>query len=299
MRRLRILGASALAMAVAAPALSEPSLVGTLDNDVEDVRGAAYGDDFAGRLADDYRDLAVFEADIMVDWIDADWFAQRAKDSAAGNPPPPADPTEWYIESDARMQELQQARAVLMDVVSSEAVSAEPDLSAAAVASYDCWVEQQEEGWQEDDIAACRNRFLLAAANLGAALRDRMPDLAGRLFFEFDESELTAEARETLAVIADEIASENPQQVTVVGHADTVGTDEYNEGLSRRRAKTVANALRAMGVPNVGVETDIRIVAQGETEPLVETGEGVRMPLNRRVAVYEGEPEIGIATRSQ
>jgi OOP family OmpA-OmpF porin len=233
----------------------------------------------------------------MVDWIDAEWFAERAKASAEGDAPALAQPENWAIGSERRMTELKAARAALVDVFDGGAKDVAPQEAAYAQASYDCWVEQQEEGWQELHIALCRNQFLRAARALDVAIRDELPDLEGRLFFEFDEYDLTPEARDKLAAIAEDLRAEGVDEVVIVGHADTVGTDQYNYALSESRAKTVANALTGMGVEDVSVETDVTLVAEGETAPLVETGEGVRMPLNRRVAVFAGEPSVGIATR--
>jgi OOP family OmpA-OmpF porin len=296
MRALLATTALSLAALASAPAAS-PTVTGTFDEDVAAVRDATYGDDFAGHLAADYRDLALFEADVMVDWIDAEWFAQRAQRAGTGDVPAPADPEEWWIESERRMEELRAARAALVGVLNGGAADIAPERMATTQAAYDCWVEQQEEGWQETHIALCRNQFLVAARDLGAALRPTAPDLAGMLFFDFDESDLTPAAREGLAAIAEDLKAENPDDIIVVGHADTVGTDAYNEALSRARAKTVASTLRRMGVPDVSVETEVRVIADGETDPLVETGEGVRLRLNRRVALYEDEPEVGIVTR--
>ena len=296
MKRL-LMSAAAAALATHAPA-DAPNVTDTADDDVGAIRDATFaGDSFNAALARDYRAFAVNEADVMVDWIDAEHFAQRAQMSAQGSPPAPEDPDDWLIESDQRMAELETARAALVEVLNGGAREAAPAQAAFAQVSYDCWVEQQEEAWQTPHIVACRNQFLAAAADLRAALMADYPDLAGRLFFEFDESDLTPAASAKLAEIAEALAAEDPRAVTVVGHADTVGTDAYNRGLSMRRAKTVANKLRALGVPEVDVAEPIEVIARGESAPLVETGEGVRLVYNRRVALFEGEPPVGVAVR--
>ena len=70
----------------------------------------------------------------------------------------------------------------------------------------------------------------------------------------------------------------------MVGHADTSGSAAYNVRLSERRARSVADALVGLGV-NPGIVTaDWR----GETEPAVQTGDGVREPLNRRASINVG-----------
>ena len=70
-------------------------------------------------------------------------------------------------------------------------------------------------------------------------------------------------------------------RVRVTGHADTAGPSGYNMALSRGRAGAVRAALMARGVP--ARQIDLR--AEGESEPAVATGDGVREPRNRRVVI--------------
>ena len=69
--------------------------------------------------------------------------------------------------------------------------------------------------------------------------------------------------------------------MTATGHTDKSGPDDYNMALSLRRANTVKNALVSEGVP----ATAIAVVGRGETQPLVQTADGVREPQNRRVEI--------------
>jgi OOP family OmpA-OmpF porin len=67
----------------------------------------------------------------------------------------------------------------------------------------------------------------------------------------------------------------------VSGHADTSGSTPYNQGLSERRSRNVADLLASSGVPASG----LTVQAFGETQPAKPTPDGVREPLNRRVEV--------------
>jgi outer membrane protein OmpA-like peptidoglycan-associated protein len=67
----------------------------------------------------------------------------------------------------------------------------------------------------------------------------------------------------------------------VDGNTDTSGTPQYNQGLSERRARTVAEELVRDGVP----QNAISMHAYGDTKLLVPTGPGVREPQNRRVEI--------------
>jgi OmpA-OmpF porin, OOP family len=105
------------------------------------------------------------------------------------------------------------------------------------------------------------------------------------VYFEWDSTALSADANNVIAQAAAYAASGRPTSIVVVGHADTSGSARYNEGLSSRRARTVADALVARGV-NSGV---LRVDARGEREqnPRLDrpTADGVREPLNRRATI--------------
>ena len=69
--------------------------------------------------------------------------------------------------------------------------------------------------------------------------------------------------------------------MTASGHTDTSGAEAYNMALSLRRANTVKDALVREGVP----ATAISVVGRGEAGLLVQTGDNVREPQNRRVEI--------------
>ena len=97
--------------------------------------------------------------------------------------------------------------------------------------------------------------------------------------FDFDKSDIRPDA----AVILDEAASQlkaNPgRSVRVEGHTDSVGTDDYNQGLSERRAASVRDYL-----VNQGVEAS-RLTTQGfgESNPIASNDTADGRALNRRV----------------
>lgn len=101
------------------------------------------------------------------------------------------------------------------------------------------------------------------------------------VFFDWNKADLTAEAQKIVATAAANAKSGNVSRIQATGHADRSGPDAYNMRLSMRRAQSVKNELMRLGVP----EKDIVLVAKGETEPLVQTNDGVREPQNRRVLI--------------
>ena len=116
--------------------------------------------------------------------------------------------------------------------------------------------------------------------------------------FAFDKSALKAEGKEALDDAAAKIKA-NPEikAVIVTGHTDRIGSDSYNQKLSERRAKQVADYLVAQGVDSGIVQSS----GKGESEPVVQCkGNKATKKLisclqpNRRVEIRaEGTKESG------
>ncbi len=101
------------------------------------------------------------------------------------------------------------------------------------------------------------------------------------VFFDWDRSDLTPRARQVVGEAANATRNTQVTRIQVNGYTDTSGTPRYNQGLSVRRAQTVANELVRDGVPR----SAISIQGYGETRLLVPTANGVREPQNRRVEI--------------
>jgi iron complex outermembrane receptor protein len=101
------------------------------------------------------------------------------------------------------------------------------------------------------------------------------------VFFDFNKSDLTAQAVSIVNQAAANAGPAKVTQLTVTGHTDTVGSDAYNMRLSRRRAESVAAQLEKDGIAS----SEIEIVAKGKRDLLVPTADGVKEPQNRRVQI--------------
>ena len=101
------------------------------------------------------------------------------------------------------------------------------------------------------------------------------------VFFDWDRSELSPQAVNTIRQAAGSYKTKGSARITATGHADKSGPDDYNMALSLRRANTVKDALVREGVP----ATAIVVLGRGESQPLVQTADGVREPQNRRVEI--------------
>jgi OmpA-OmpF porin, OOP family len=104
------------------------------------------------------------------------------------------------------------------------------------------------------------------------------------VFFEWDKSDITADAASILDNAVSAYGNCGNAQVMLAGHADKSGTPRYNVGLSERRNASVRSYLSGRGVPD-GVITN---QAFGEGAPRVETADGVRELQNRRVEITYG-----------
>src|SRR5687768_1700983 len=107
------------------------------------------------------------------------------------------------------------------------------------------------------------------------------PPTSFMVFFDWDRSNLSAQAQTTIQQAAAAYKSRGSARITATGHTDTSGPESYNMALSLRRANSVKAELVRQGVPADAVA----VVGRGEANPLVATGDGVREPQNRRVEI--------------
>lgn len=253
------------------------------------------GPSFSERLVEEYKEIALYEADEMYDWFDAENHATKGMRAAAGDIPMPYDPESWGIEDPAKMAELKMARAELVGLLDNGARDAAPSEAAVAQAKYDCWVEQQEEGHQPTHIAACRDRFFVALDALKAAMAE--PEIATPevtttvaevarevVYFDFDSDAITQQAQDLIDRFVAEMKEIDDVTLYIAGHADKSGPSDYNKDLSARRAAAVRAELDRQGMTTGDIE-DLEITAEGEEAPAVETPDGVKHPLNRRVEI--------------
>lgn len=99
--------------------------------------------------------------------------------------------------------------------------------------------------------------------------------------FGFDSSELTSDARTALND-ASAVMREYPEtRITVAGHTDSSGAEDYNQRLSERRAQAVGNYLVQGGV----ARQRINMVGYGESQPIASNASQQGQAQNRRVEI--------------
>jgi outer membrane protein OmpA-like peptidoglycan-associated protein len=257
-------------------------------------RDVVLEDEFSSGLRQGYVELADSEL-AQGDRSDAGHYRYKVQSIARGMSIDPEGLSTRKIPTE-KINELAEARNFLMTAFARDAKNTAPVKAAEAQVAFDCWVEQQEENFQSEDIKSCRDRYEVAAnalkeifAKEDAANAPEIIELDDELempkpyivFFKFDKSDLGQSAKSLLKKVAEEVSYFNPSKIIVSGHADRAGPESYNYTLSEKRAYEVAGEL---GV--YGVKSDIlQIKAYGEKEPKVSTKDGVSNPQNRFVEI--------------
>jgi len=99
------------------------------------------------------------------------------------------------------------------------------------------------------------------------------------LKFEFDKADLRPEDRELLSRVAGILLTSPDYSVSVNGHTDDVGTEDYNQKLSERRAEAVRDYLVKAGLP----PEILSVTGHGKARPLVPGTSETARAKNRRV----------------
>lgn len=119
----------------------------------------------------------------------------------------------------------------------------------------------------------------------GASVQRNMDMLAvtfkSDVLFPYDSYALKPGSYDELGRVA-KVLNQYPQtNITVAGHTDSKGSDEYNQTLSEKRADVVKNALAGMGVN----PSRMTAVGHGESKPVADNTTEAGRQLNRRVEI--------------
>lgn len=101
------------------------------------------------------------------------------------------------------------------------------------------------------------------------------------LLFNFDSDAILADARSNLNNLAASLKEYPDTEIVIVGHTDSSGSDEYNQGLSERRARSAASHLISQGISS----TRIKTFGRGESEPIDSNETELGRAENRRVEI--------------
>ncbi|MBJ3777357.1 OmpA family protein [Acuticoccus mangrovi] len=142
-----------------------------------------------------------------------------------------------------------------------------------------------ETAQSEPTVGAQQTAEATVGSGDGAAAGVSEARIFAPIRFAFDSNTLTEEGRREAERLAAFLIVANIAHVTLVGHTDEVGDEAYNLELSRRRARSVREALL-----DAGVAASIVVLGKGESEPPVLTSDDAydqeeRRAIARRVEV--------------
>jgi outer membrane protein OmpA-like peptidoglycan-associated protein len=100
--------------------------------------------------------------------------------------------------------------------------------------------------------------------------------------FETDSTDIKPGFHSTMDKLADVVVRYGKTTLTIVGHTDNVGSNQYNQRLSERRALSVARYLESRNVNSMRLAT----AGKGETQPLASNNSESGRQANRRVEIY-------------
>ena len=194
-------------------------------------------------------------------------------------------------EDARRRAEAEQAQAAA--VAQQQQAQAQADAARAASAQAALLTAEAERQKQEalQQKEAMRAR-LLAQLNQVLQTRDTarglivsMPDV----LFDFDKYTLKPDARERLAKISGIVLAYPDLKLQVEGHTDSIGSDEYNQTLSEKRAESVQGYLVSSGV----LPDHVTAVGLGKADPVADNSTAAGRQLNRRVDMIVSGDVIG------
>lgn len=133
------------------------------------------------------------------------------------------------------------------------------------------------------DVQAPVEQEPVQAPQTQTVMQSDVITLAADTYFDFDKSTLKAEGKQAIQQLASELNQRGAEvkKITIVGHTDSVGSEQYNQGLSERRARSVGDYMLENGVP----ASLIQAYGQGESQPVATNKTAAGRAQNRRVEI--------------
>ncbi len=190
----------------------------------------------------------------------------------------------------ARQAAEQQQAAALAQQQAAQAESAAAQQAAAEAERQRQEAERQrQEAIRQKEEMRAR---LLAQLNQVLQTRDTvrglivsMPDV----LFDFNKYTLKPEARERLARISGIVLAYPDLKLQIEGYTDSIGSDEYNQTLSEKRAESVRDYLVSSGVSM----NNVAAAGMGKADPVADNSTAAGRKLNRRVEMIVSGDVIG------
>ena len=131
---------------------------------------------------------------------------------------------------------------------------------------------------QEAELRAELEGTGVSVTRIGDNITLNMP---GNITFATDSSDLSPAFFDVLNSVGKVLTEFDQTVVEVAGHTDSTGSDAYNQGLSERRASSVATYLRGQGIMTDRLIT----IGMGESRPIADNSTSAGRQANRRVEI--------------
>ena len=187
-------------------------------------------------------------------------------------------------EAAREKEEAEKAKAAA--IAQQQVLAAETDKAKAAAAESESLRQKAE--YEKQELRA----RLLQQLNSILATRDSARGLIANMsdvLFRSGSYELAPGARETLAKVSGIVLAYPSLHLSVEGHTDSVGSDDYNQALSEHRAQSVRDYFVAQGISSASVEAH----GFGKTEPIASNDSPEGRQQNRRVELILSGDAIG------
>jgi outer membrane protein OmpA-like peptidoglycan-associated protein len=221
----------------------------------------------------------------------AEATAQAAQERATQAQAQSDEDARRRAEAEQAQAEAQRQQAAAM----AQRQQAQADAEAARVAADAAARQTQEAERQRQDAVRQKEDMrarLLAQLNQVLQTRDTarglivsMPDV----LFDFNKYTLKPEARERLARVSGIVLAYPDLKLQIEGYTDAIGSDEYNQTLSEKRAEAVRDYLISSGVSMNNVAAQ----GMGKADPVADNSTAAGRKLNRRVEMIVSGDVIG------
>eukprot|EP00657_Telonema_sp_P-1_P007062 TRINITY_DN26659_c0_g1_i1.p1 TRINITY_DN26659_c0_g1~~TRINITY_DN26659_c0_g1_i1.p1 ORF type:complete len:296 (-),score=77.25 TRINITY_DN26659_c0_g1_i1:64-951(-) len=231
------------------------------------------GSAFSTALYKEYMALSELEF-LEGDYADSDVFALRAISAAGNNPTTPEEMSARNIPA-ANKGELATARRELVEALAATATEKASVNAAQAQSSFECWMQEQEENFQPDDIARCRADYMASMNAVRSALAQvpaapvaapapapKAPLRMAATYtvnFDFDSDAITGAASQIISEAGAAVDEMKASTIILSGYTDRAGSETYNMKLADRRAKAVLSALDIRSNKKIADATEIKV----------------------------------------
>lgn len=131
---------------------------------------------------------------------------------------------------------------------------------------------------QQEKLRQELNATGISVTRVGNNIQLNMPS---DVTFDTADSQITPQFYATLNAVAKVLKEYDRTTISVLGHADARGADDYNLTLSQQRALSVSNYLAAQGVQGPRLQA----IGYGETRPIADNATATGQAINRRVEI--------------